>query len=114
MTTLLDAPVVPQISEKDRAERLSAAGAAWSDRIDKNRSSAQLTYRVEVVLTSDHRFDLIGGGRVLLIGNVIQDQFLVARNWPLGSVLALVLLLLLVLLLVAQSMVIRRIQGGSK
>ncbi len=47
MTTLLDAPVVPQISEKDRAERLSAAGAAWSDRIDKNRSSAQLTYRVE-------------------------------------------------------------------
>jgi spermidine/putrescine transport system permease protein len=58
--------------------------------------------------------DLIGGGRVLLIGNVIQDQFLVARNWPLGSVLALVLLLLLVLLLVAQSMVIRRIQGGSK
>lgn len=49
MTTLLDAPVVPEISEKDRAERLSAAGAAWSERIDKNRSSAQLTYRVEGV-----------------------------------------------------------------
>ncbi|MCA0379547.1 MAG: ABC transporter permease [Actinobacteria bacterium] len=76
-----------------------------------------LTGAVLVFVPSMSNFvvpDLIGGGRVLLIGNVIQDQFLVARNWPLGSVLALVLLLLLVLLLVAQSMVIRRIQGGSK
>ena len=75
-----------------------------------------LTGAVLVFVPSMSNFvvpDLIGGGRVLLIGNVIQDQFLVARNWPLGSVLALVLLLLLVLLLVAQSMVIRRIQGGS-
>ena len=76
-----------------------------------------LTGAVLVFVPSMSNFvvpDLIGGGRVLLIGNVIQDQFLVARNWPLGSVLALVLLLLLVLLLVAQSTVIRRIQGGSK
>lgn len=58
--------------------------------------------------------DLIGGGRVLLIGNVIQDQFLIARNWPLGSVLALLLLALLVLLLVAQSMIVKRIQGGGR
>lgn len=76
-----------------------------------------LTGAVLVFVPSMSNFvvpDLIGGGRVLLIGNVIQDQFLVARNWPLGSVLALVLLLLLVLLLVGQSLVIRRIQGGSK
>lgn len=76
-----------------------------------------LTGAVLVFVPSMSNFvvpDLIGGGRVLLIGNVIQDQFLVARNWPLGSVLALVLLLLLVLLLMAQSMVIKRIQGGGK
>lgn len=30
----------------DRAQRLQAAGAAWSDRIDADRSAAQLTYRV--------------------------------------------------------------------
>lgn len=76
-----------------------------------------LTGAVLVFVPSMSNFvvpDLIGGGRVLLIGNVIQDQFLVARNWPLGSVLALVLLLLLVLLLMTQSMVIKRIQGGGK
>ena len=58
-----------------------------------------LTGAVLVFVPSMSNFvvpDLIGGGRVLLIGNVIQDQFLVARNWPLGSVLALVLLLSLI------------------
>lgn len=29
----------------DRAARLTAAGTAWNERIDANRSSAQLTYR---------------------------------------------------------------------
>ena len=76
-----------------------------------------LTGAVLVFVPSMSNFvvpDLIGGGRVLLIGNVIQDQFLIARNWPLGSVLALVLLVLLVLLLMAQSVVVRRIQGGPR
>lgn len=47
MSTLLDTPVVPEISAADRADRLTAAGSAWSDRIDQNRASAQLSYRVE-------------------------------------------------------------------
>jgi spermidine/putrescine transport system permease protein len=36
--------------------------------------------------------DLLGGARVALIGNLVQDQFTSARNWPFGSALSLVLL----------------------
>jgi spermidine/putrescine transport system permease protein len=37
--------------------------------------------------------DLLGGSRVVLIGNVIQNQFGQARNWPLGAALSTALLL---------------------
>ena len=40
--------------------------------------------------------DLMGGARVPLIGNVIQNQFLKARNWPFGSALGIVFVLLFV------------------
>jgi spermidine/putrescine transport system permease protein len=29
--------------------------------------------------------ELIGGGRFFFLGNFLQNQFLTARNWPLGS-----------------------------
>ena len=38
--------------------------------------------------------DLLGGARVMLIGNLITDQFLRARDWPFGSALSLLLILL--------------------
>jgi spermidine/putrescine transport system permease protein len=41
--------------------------------------------------------DLMGGARVPLIGNVIQNQFLKARNWPFGSALGVIFTLLFVL-----------------
>jgi spermidine/putrescine transport system permease protein len=34
--------------------------------------------------------DLLGGARVPLIGNVIQNQFLQARDWPFGAALGMV------------------------
>ena len=40
---------VPSITAEDRAQRLDEAGAAWSKRIDQNRDSSKLTYRVEGV-----------------------------------------------------------------
>lgn len=40
--------------------------------------------------------DLMGGARTMLIGNLIQNQFMAARNWQLGSA-ASVLLIILVL-----------------
>jgi spermidine/putrescine transport system permease protein len=47
--------------------------------------------------------DLLGGGRSLMVGNLIFDQFLSARDWPFGSSLAFVLIGLMMLLLVAQA-----------
>jgi len=38
--------------------------------------------------------DLLGGGRTVMIGNLIQNQFTTARDWPFGSALSLALLAL--------------------
>jgi spermidine/putrescine transport system permease protein len=35
--------------------------------------------------------DLLGGARTMMIGNLIQHEYLVVRDWPLGSALSLVL-----------------------
>jgi len=43
---------------------------------------------------------LVGGGRFMLLGNFLQNQFVTARNWPLGSA-AIVLLVVLTLGLLA-------------
>ena len=36
--------------------------------------------------------DLMGGARTMMIGNLIQHEFLVARDWPFGSAISLVLM----------------------
>lgn len=36
--------------------------------------------------------ELLGGGRSLMVANLIQQQFGASRNWPLGSALAILLL----------------------
>lgn len=43
--------------------------------------------------------DLLGGARSMLIGNLITEQFLKARDWPFGAALSLVLLSLLAIVL---------------
>ena len=40
---------------------------------------------------------LLGGGKILLIGNVIEQEFMVAYDWNLGSGLSLVLLIFIVI-----------------
>lgn len=41
--------------------------------------------------------DILGGGKVEMIGTIINRQFGVARNWPLGSAMSLVLMALVIL-----------------
>lgn len=36
--------------------------------------------------------DLLGGARSMMVGNLIQHEYLVARDWPLGSALSIVLM----------------------
>ncbi|HEY5563087.1 MAG TPA: ABC transporter permease subunit [Clostridiaceae bacterium] len=43
--------------------------------------------------------DLMGGGTVMLIGNLIRNQFLQARNWPFGAALSIVMIFVALLLI---------------
>ena len=38
--------------------------------------------------------DILGGAKTILIGNVIRNQFLTARDWPFGSAASMILMLL--------------------
>ncbi len=45
--------------------------------------------------------DLLGGGKSVMIGNLIQNQFTTARDWPFGSAVSLALMAIVMVLLVA-------------
>lgn len=45
--------------------------------------------------------DLLGGGRTILVGNLVQNQFTTARDWPFGSAVSIVLMALVTLLVAA-------------
>ena len=42
---------------------------------------------------------MLGGGKVLYIGNIIKNQFGTIRNWPLGAALSVLLLVITALLI---------------
>jgi spermidine/putrescine transport system permease protein len=44
--------------------------------------------------------DLLGGGKTVMIGNLVQNQFTTARDWPFGSAVSLALMAIVVLLVV--------------
>ncbi len=44
--------------------------------------------------------DLLGGGKTVMIGNLVQNQFTTARDWPFGSAVSLALMGIVVLLVV--------------
>ena len=44
--------------------------------------------------------DLLGGGKSIMIGNLIQNQFTTARDWPFGAAISLALMALVMVLLV--------------
>ena len=50
---------------------------------------------------------LVGGAQGSMYGNAIQDQFVRALNWPMGSLMSLVMLALVLLLLLSFSRVVR-------
>lgn len=47
--------------------------------------------------------DLLGGGKTVMIGNLIQNQFTSARDWPFGSAISLALMAIVLVLLVVLS-----------
>ena len=59
--------------------------------------------------------DLLGGGKRLLLGSLVQFQFATARNWPFGAAIAMILLAFVVLSLMVYARAARRraIQEGA-
>ena len=44
--------------------------------------------------------DLLGGGRTVMVGNLVQNQFTIARDWPFGAAVSIALMALVALVLV--------------
>lgn len=57
--------------------------------------------------------ELLGGGKTVMVGNLIRDQFLKAQDWPFGSVLAISVVVVLVVLFLAQAWVTQLIEGRA-
>lgn len=36
--------------------------------------------------------DILGGGKIMILGNLIKNQFLTARNWPFGAAISIFLI----------------------
>jgi spermidine/putrescine transport system permease protein len=53
--------------------------------------------------------DLLGGGKTVMVGNLVQNQFTTARDWPFGSAVSLLLMGLVFVALFAAA----RRQGGE-
>ncbi|MEG6509166.1 ABC transporter permease [Methyloligella sp. 2.7D] len=54
---------------------------------------------------------VLGGAKVVMIGNLIEQQFLSARNWPFGSALAMMVMAAVLLLLLLQ---LRLVKGRGE
>ena len=44
--------------------------------------------------------DVLGGGKIMILGNLIKNQFFLFRNWPFGAAIAVSLVLITILVIV--------------
>jgi len=52
--------------------------------------------------------DLLGGGKKLMLGSLVQLQFATSRNWPFGAAIAMMLLAIVVIALMVNARAARR------
>lgn len=57
--------------------------------------------------------DLLGGGKYNLVGNLIQQQFLVSNDWNFGSAIAIVMMAIILLSMTITSIVDKEGEGGT-
>ncbi len=43
--------------------------------------------------------DLMGGGKTVMVGNLVQNQFTTARDWPFGAAVSLLLMVLVIVVM---------------
>lgn len=58
--------------------------------------------------------EILGGAKSMLIGNFIKNQFMVARDWPLGAAASTILTLLLALLIALYRMANRKVASRDR
>jgi spermidine/putrescine transport system permease protein len=115
-------PLYASLEKLDRslleaAADLGAGGAQAFRRVTLPLSLSGLAAGVVLVFVpSLGQFvvsDLLGGARSMLLGNLIQNQFAVARDAPFGSALAFELMAAVLLLLLAYAVYAKR-RGGEE
>ncbi len=57
--------------------------------------------------------DILGGAKVLMIGNLVEQQFLSARNWPFGSALSVMIMTVMFVLILFYIRSIGRQEAAS-
>ena len=57
--------------------------------------------------------NLLGGSKILLIGNVIEQEFTQASNWHLGSGLSIVLMIFIILNMIITSVFDKEGEGQT-
>ena len=57
--------------------------------------------------------NLLGGSKILLIGNIIEQEFTQAGNWHLGSGLSIVLMIFIIINMVATSIFDKEGEGQT-
>lgn len=57
--------------------------------------------------------DLLGGSKILLIGNVIEQEFTLNSNWHLGSGLSIVLMIFIIISMIASAIFDKDGEGNS-
>lgn len=105
--------VDPQLQEAARNLGATKARTFWDITLPLTLPGAMIG-AIFVFVPSMGNFvvpELLGGGKTVMVGNLIRDQFLEARNWPFGAVLALAVVAFLVLLFAGQALVSRRINA---
>ena len=111
VTNMLPFAVLPMYSSIEKLQKSLLEASA-----DLGARPAKTFFRVTLPLTFPGIFsaviltfipalgiytvtDMLGGGKVLYIGNIIKNQFGAIRNWPLGAALSVLLLLITALLI---------------
>ncbi len=108
--------VDPELLEASANLGATRARTFWSVTFPLTLPAA-LTGAILVLVPTMGNFvipELLGGGKVSMVGTLVRDQFLRARDWPFGAVLAMVLIVLLVVLFLVQSDIARHIEGGGR
>jgi spermidine/putrescine transport system permease protein len=106
----------PSYAEASRDLGASAATTFW--RITLPLTAAGVAAgAVFVFVLSIGNFvtpNLLGGKKFQMVGNLIYDQFLTARDWPFGATLSAILIIMMMALLFAQAVVTGRARGDHE